>query len=210
LGLDCWNKDRPLTCSGDRTARVWKIAEDSHLVFRGHKSSVDTVQILTADSFVSGGADGSLCLWKESQKKPVAQVRSAHGIDGDDGLQNPRWISSLGSLKMSDLVASGSNSGYIKLWSVNPDDREFSECCQISCPGFVNGLAMSTKLLVAGTGSEHRLGRWWRMKGSLNKVVIVRLPELESAEGGRRTEENELDDDSSNSGDSVSDDSASI
>lgn len=182
-GMDCWNKARPASVSADKTLRHWKIAEDSHLVFRGHKSSIDTVQILTADSILSGGADGSLCLWKETQKKPVATVKAAHGFEGDDVKVStycdiPRWMSSLTCVKMSNLAASGSSDGFVKLWHASADDHEMIEVGRLLCPGFVNGLAMSSRLLVAGTGVEHRLGRWWRMKGPLNKVVVYKLPDL--------------------------------
>lgn len=182
-GLDCWNKDRPASVSADKTLRHWKIAEDSHLVFRGHKSSVDTVSILTQDSVLSGGADGSLCLWKETQKKPVATVRVAHGFDGDNSISAahsgiPRWVTSLTCVKMSNLAATGSSDGVIKLWSASADDHELFEVGSLPCDGFVNGMAMSSSLLVAGTGTEHRLGRWWRLKGPLNKVIVYKLPDL--------------------------------
>lgn len=182
-GMDCWNKARPASASADKTVRHWKIAEDAHLVFRGHKSSVDTVQILTTDSILSSGADGSLCLWKETQKKPVVTVRAAHGFESDQlvgAAQSgiPRWLSSLTCVKMSNLAASGSSDGTVKLWHASAEDHELYEVGNLPCGGFVNGLAMSSRVLVAGTGTEHRLGRWWRLKGPLNKVVVYKLPDL--------------------------------
>jgi ribosomal RNA-processing protein 9 len=181
--IDCWTKDRPISASADRTIRVWKIAEDSHLVLRGHKSSADVVRILTNETFISGGADGNLFLWKESQKKPIATVKAAHGFEGEDRLQlhNARWISSVSCVKMSDLAASGSNDGYLRLWDVKADDYEMSSLGALPCDGFINDIAMSHRLVVAGTGAEHRMGRWWHMRGPLNKVVVFRLPEVESS-----------------------------
>jgi ribosomal RNA-processing protein 9 len=183
FSIDCWTKDRPISASADRTIRVWKIAEDSHLVFRGHKSSADVVKILTNETFISGGADGNLFLWKETQKKPIAIVKAAHGFEGDDRLQlhNARWISSVSCVKMSDLAASGSNDGYLRLWNVNADNYEMSPVGALPCDGFINDIAMSHRLVVAGTGAEHRMGRWWHMRGPLNKVVVFRLPEVESS-----------------------------
>eukprot|EP01042_Synura_sphagnicola_P008126 gene8126-10403_t len=46
LSIDCYHKLRPLTSSADRTNRHWKIEENSHLVFRGHKAQIDTARIL--------------------------------------------------------------------------------------------------------------------------------------------------------------------
>lgn len=151
------------------------------MVFRGHKGNIDCAQILTVDSMISAGTDGLLCLWKETQKKPVAQIKAAHGYDGDEThastTQNPRWISSLSTLKMSDLLATGSNSGDIKLWKAISNSYCLEEVASIPCNGFVNGIALSTKFIVAGTGNEHRLGRWWRMKGALNKVILHKFSE---------------------------------
>ena len=50
--VDCWTKEKPLSASSDRTVRLWKVAEETHLVFRGHKSSIDNAQYLTDNSFV--------------------------------------------------------------------------------------------------------------------------------------------------------------
>jgi ribosomal RNA-processing protein 9 len=200
-----------VTCGADKTVRLWKIAEDTHLVFRGHKGSIDCAQILTVDSTLSAGADGTLCLWKETQKRPVAQVKAAHGYDGDEiaasASQNPRWISSLATIKMSDVVASGSNSGDIKIWKAKSETHTLEEVGSISCNGFVNGLAMSSKFLVAGTGTEHRLGRWWRMKGPLNKVIVYKFPEeLISNEDSNVGENEDSDDEDSYSGSEHHDD----
>lgn len=208
--MDCWNKARPASSSADKTIRHWKIAEDSHLVFRGHKSSIDTVQIMTADSILSGGVDGSLCLWKETQKRPVATVKSAHGFEGDEAgithSTNSRWISSLASVKMSNLAASGSYDGTIKLWHASSDDHELFEVGSLPCAGFVNGLAISSRLLVAGTGTEHRLGRWWRMKGPLNKVVVFKLPDLGDEVTDRRGDNSDSENQDVDQNDDASDD----
>lgn len=177
-GLDCWTSARPISASADRSVRLWKVADDSHLVFQSHVSNVDTVQVLTHDSFLSGGQDGTIALWRESQKKPQAVAKQAHGIDR---YGNANWICSLATVKESDLVASGSNDGTVRLWQAAALDRVLRETCRIPLGGFVNGLAVSPRLLVAGLGSEHRLGRWWTSKHSGeqskigNKVAIVRL-----------------------------------
>lgn len=172
--------------------------EDTHLVYRGHKANIDNVQLLTADHYISSAQDGTLSLWKETQKKPVVSVPAAHGLEG----LTPRWISSLAALKMSDTVATGSNDGFIKIWEVDADQRRMETVANIEVEGFVNSLAMSEKFLVAGTGNEHRLGRWWHMKGNKNKIIIVPMPELEDA-----SYEDEEDEDSENSED-LSDDNS--
>jgi ribosomal RNA-processing protein 9 len=101
MSMDCWNKDRPISSSVDRSLRLWKVAQESHLVFRGPKSIPDTVAYLTEDTFVSGDQEGSLCLWKYTQKKPIATIHHAHGMSD---VYNPRWICSTQTVKMSDLA----------------------------------------------------------------------------------------------------------
>ncbi len=170
--VDCWTKERPLSCSLDRTVRMWKVAEESHLVFRGDKGAMDAVQLVTDDSYITGAQDGSLALWKETQKKPVRSVQQAHG----GGAGGARWIASVATVKMSNLAASGSNDGYIRLWDVSAESRTLEQVAEIETEGFVNSLAMSPGLLVAGTGREHKFGRWWNTKGNKNKIVVMRLP----------------------------------
>ena len=204
------NKHRPISCSSDKTIRLWKMIDETHLVFRGHKGAVDTVRMLTKDSFISGGQDGSLLLWKETQKRPVASILTAHGLEGDD--ENllgqryctvPRWICSLTTIHSSDLVVSGSYDGNIKFWSAKPEGKDLKFVNNLKLPGFVNSMAISSscRLLVAGTGNEHRMGRWWRLPGNHNKVVVMKLPNLEDMEG-----ENELENEFNNYGDSADND----
>ncbi len=44
--------------------------------------------------------------------------------------------------------------------------------------GVVNGLALgqSGRVMVAGVGQEHRMGRWTRHSDARNGLLVVRLP----------------------------------
>ena len=174
-GVDCWTKEKPVSCSADRTLRVWKVVEESHLVFRGDKGGIDAIQLVTDDSYVTGSQDGSVSLWKETQKKPIRSIAQAHGHDTGGA----RWISSVAAVKMSNLAASGSNDGIVRLWNASAEGRTLEQVAAIELEGFVNSLALSSRVLVAGTGREHKFGRWWNLKGNKNKVVIMRLPTQE-------------------------------
>lgn len=83
----------------DRTARLWKVVEETQLVFRsgsadgkskiGPKASalalegtVDRVAMIDDDLFVTGSCNnGSIALWSIQKKKPLFTVKHAHGID---------------------------------------------------------------------------------------------------------------------------------
>ena len=188
LSLDCWNKDKPITSSTDRSLRLWSVAEDSHAVYRGHKASIDAVEFLTEDSFISGGEDGTISLWKDSLKKPISTVHDAHfdvtntSSSTTSSPPPPHWVCSLAAIKMSDVVFSGSYDGFIRVWKAQPDAKSIQRITTIPCVGFVNSLAVSSidpTLLVAGLGREHKFGRWWNLKGNKDKIAIIRLPKFE-------------------------------
>ena len=53
-----------MTAGHDHTCRVWKVAEESQLIFRAHAPALDAVAYVTGTEWLSGGADGSLALWR--------------------------------------------------------------------------------------------------------------------------------------------------
>jgi ribosomal RNA-processing protein 9 len=139
---------------------------------RGHKSTIDVVQILSDDYMVSGSQDGKVCLWKESKKSPANSFENAHGLHGCA----PRWITSLATIKGSNTFASGSYDGTVKIWTVKEETIQLSGTLDV--PGCVNALAMSNRLIVAASGREPRLGRWITLP-SRNHLAIFRLNQLE-------------------------------
>ncbi|ATY59832.1 small nucleolar ribonucleo complex [Cordyceps militaris] len=84
----------------DRTARLWKVMEETQLVFRGGavdkkarpppgvdrrsllaEGSMDRVAMIDDELFVTGGDNGALSLWSVTKKKPVHVEPLAHGVD---------------------------------------------------------------------------------------------------------------------------------
>ena len=80
----------------DRTARLWKVVEETQLVFRGGgggsgkadrggpsyaEGSIDRVALIDEETFVTGSDNGSLCLWVAHKKKPLFTIPLAHGLD---------------------------------------------------------------------------------------------------------------------------------
>ena len=89
----------------DRTARLWKVVEQTQLVFRGGgnpdkrrarnkdkdgdaavpksygEGSIDRVALIDEETFVTGSDNGSISLWTLHKKKPIFTVPLAHGLD---------------------------------------------------------------------------------------------------------------------------------
>eukprot|EP01104_Vermistella_antarctica_P013138 TRINITY_DN3934_c0_g1_i2.p1 TRINITY_DN3934_c0_g1~~TRINITY_DN3934_c0_g1_i2.p1 ORF type:complete len:601 (+),score=116.18 TRINITY_DN3934_c0_g1_i2:219-1805(+) len=189
--IDVLTRERAVTVGVDRTARLWKVVEESQLVFRGHSASIDCVKMISDDMYLAGSQDGGVSLWSNNKKKPIFVRQRAHGSTlAPEGVRDtvppsPRWISSVAACSHTDLVASGSNDGMLRLWEVRPGGAvgQKNTCLmpalEIPMPGYVNGLAFSKegRFLVAGVGQEHRLGRWERIPKVKNGIRIVPLRE---------------------------------
>ncbi|KAG0432311.1 hypothetical protein HPB47_020956 [Ixodes persulcatus] len=158
------------SCSTDRSVKIWNLDE---MAYVETLCSVDCVSMINEQHFISGADDGSLCLWTAMKKKPTCTVHQAHGAR--DG--SPLWLTALAALRCTDLVASGSSNGEVKLWSCGDDCKRLTEVISIPLEGFVNELVFGTsgQLLVAAVGQEHRLGRWWNLRKAKNCVAILPL-----------------------------------
>mmetsp|Transcript_38774 Transcript_38774/g.93721 ORF Transcript_38774/g.93721 Transcript_38774/m.93721 type:complete len:512 (+) Transcript_38774:54-1589(+) len=207
--VDCHRKERPISVGRDRTARAWKLAEDTHLIFRGgaRVSPADCVRVMKDDWFLTGHDDGSLSLWMTDKKKAVKTFDQAHGVDGSVG----RGIYSLASLRGSDLAVSGSYDGYLRLWKVamgsTLDSRGMEELNRIPLSGYVNGIAVGPKarFCVAACGQEPKLGRWHRVPKAKNRLAIVQM----RWDNDDESEEEEGDEMNANSGSELESDSGS-
>lgn len=172
--VDAMYKERALTSGGcDRTLRVWKIVDESQLVYTGHSGSIDAVKFINEEIFLSCGDDGSLCVWNLSRKKPQIEHKLAHGKQESTGVAN--WITAIATLVNTDLIASGSCDGFIRVWQLQQNFKGLSLKFEIPVQGFVNGLTFTSngESLVASIGQEHRLGRWWRLKDSRNVTLVI-------------------------------------
>ncbi|KAF2293149.1 hypothetical protein GH714_037981 [Hevea brasiliensis] len=160
LTVDCLRKERVLATGRDRTMQLFKVPEESRLIFRASASSLECCCFIDNDEFLSGSDDGNIELWS-------VQKRSL----------SCSWVSSVAVCRGSDLAASGAGSGSVRLWTVESAPKGIKPLYDLPLVGFVNSLAFSKsgKFLVAGVGQEPRLGRWGRISAARNGVAIQRL-----------------------------------
>ena len=232
----------------DRTARVWKVVEETQLVFRGGGSggagkkdqrngasgveekkyvdgSIDKVAVIDNDTFVTGSDNGSLCLWSLHKKKPVYTYPLAHGLEpqmtaekfsaemhlGPDlklPERQPRWITALKAIPLSDLIVTGSWDGSVRVWEVGDGKRTLNflgvigqldghgEGESASIPGVINDIDIFERgekgkeglCIVAAIGKEHRLGKWMKI-GSRGGAMIWEVPKKRPAKAANTASE---------------------
>ncbi|KAH3666246.1 hypothetical protein OGAPHI_004435 [Ogataea philodendri] len=141
--------------SRDRTAMLWKIAEETRLTFRGGdtpkagidfyaEGSIDCVSMIDDSHFVTGSDNGNICLWSLAKKKPTFIQRQAHGLEPEKEVwrasaetnpdeaklqvpkPQPYWITAICAIPYSDLILSGSWNGEIKVWKLEKELRKFN------------------------------------------------------------------------------------
>jgi len=120
------SRERVFTSGADRTVRLWKVGEQTQLIFRAPATDLatDAVAAINDAWFASGGADGALSLWHVSKKHPVYTRQAAHAVPppADDGggihaaPQLTHWVTALAHCPGSDVLASGSGDGFLRLW----------------------------------------------------------------------------------------------
>ncbi|TXT04972.1 hypothetical protein VHUM_03792 [Vanrija humicola] len=181
----------------DRTCRWWKVEEEVQLVLRsGGKTrdegreyvegSVDVVCALDDSHFVSGGDTGTICLWSTGKKKPIFSKVLAHGTDTDghnlfESTKEPapRWITALAALRGTNLFASGSWDGHVRLWAMDAELRTFKPAGEFELGGFINALQILQLddgiIIAAAVGREPRLGRWISLKKARNGLFVASL-----------------------------------
>ncbi len=56
--------------------RLWKVIEETQLLFKGPTATIDGISMADEETFVSGGQDGHLAVWSVTKKKPIGMVRN--------------------------------------------------------------------------------------------------------------------------------------
>lgn len=204
IAIDCLHEEKALSCGADRSLRLWKIHDETQMIYKGHTYSIDCVKMVHESVFFSGSQDGSVALWNASKRKPAAYFAKAHG---------GAWVCSVGALRFSDVVASGSNDGYLKLYRADARRKDLSLIKQITLPGVINGIEFSKdgSYAVIAVSQEHWLGKWIKDKKCKNGITIVRLLDEDSiSKEEKRRQMLESDDDYDEEDDDVEGDALQI
>lgn len=140
----------------DRSARLWKVVDETQLKFLGDSSrndeyqtgSLDCVAAIPPQNFVTGSDSGALQLWSMHKKKSLFTIQKAHGVDelppledvtsesdpnviaelkkSDKRRPTPRAITALVALPGTDIILSGSWDGWVRVWKVSDDKRSIA------------------------------------------------------------------------------------
>lgn len=179
---------------------------------RAPHMALDCCRYITATEWLTGGNDGALHVWSQMKKKPLAVTKGAHAgsVGGASaeaegaapappaagswavaGSASIGWVQSVAVCRGSDLVASGAGDGAVRLWQVTQSKfggaGGLAAVGEVPAVGYVNGLALarSGRFVMAALGQEPRMGRWGRLGGVRNGVL---LHPLTLAEGGEESD----------------------
>ncbi|KAL7673351.1 hypothetical protein ACOME3_008210 [Neoechinorhynchus agilis] len=163
--LTALSETRCLSVGEDRSLRLFKVVEQSHLLFRGPSSSIDCVCAIDAHHCVTGSQDGSLQLWSLHRKKPIQLILNAH---------SGTWISAIACF--NDLVVSGACDGFLRTWACRPCPKKKFQLESIgqgiAVVGYVNHVYIADGIICAAVAREHRLGQWNVIGNAKNLICI--------------------------------------
>jgi ribosomal RNA-processing protein 9 len=211
--------ERAVTVGEDRTPFLWKLDRATQTGYAQLHSPCDAVTMLDENTFLVGCRNGALLLFDVMKRSPVWHKDFAHGYGwGGDGTgieregrtklerfgvaeapANPsdsfgNAITSIAAVPFSDLIATGSCDGYVRIWRyVSPEIDPSAEGKRLDLVGqapvfgFVNGLAFNYdgREIVCAVGKEPRQGRWLVQRSARNGVQ--RIPLSATGAGARRS-----------------------
>jgi len=173
LGLAALSRESCVSVGArDRTARFWKLVDETQLVFRPVEAaggSLDCVTMLDEDTFVTGSENGAVSLFSSRKKKPIDWLQ----IDGLCG-----GIEALAAVPYSDLVAVGCSNNNVSIVRVSPTIRSITHVATLpSIIGTAASLSWDDKgkILAVAVGRESRTGRWTVNKDAKNSLLVYRF-----------------------------------
>lgn len=165
LMVDCLRKERVLSVGRDHTLRLWKIPEETQLVFRGPAASLECCCFVNNEEFISGSDDGSIELWSMMRKKPVFIAKGAHGHAGIQHLSENHGTGEkpeeMTSSQVNDSNDIGNGNVTHKMGS-----SSFVE-------SWVGALAVCRGSDLAASGAGDGIVRLWAIENSSKSLKVV-------------------------------------
>lgn len=165
LALDALRAERALSCGADRTCRVWKIAEESQLVFRGHCLTIESAAYVTGGEWITGSADGSVQFWRSTKKKPVFSARDAHGIKS-----NPRSTINNGTNNINASTGNGNVEGEEDILEMK--EQRGAGTIGGAAATWVGSVAVCRGSDVVASGAADGVVRLWKVPDASGRVLM--------------------------------------
>ncbi|GLJ04732.1 hypothetical protein SUGI_0002220 [Cryptomeria japonica] len=165
LTVDCLRKERVLSVGRDHTLRLWKIPEETQLVFRGHAASLECCCFVNNEEFISGSDDGSIELWSMMRKKPVFIAKGAHGNTGIQHLSEDHGTGEKPEEMTSSQINDGNDIGNGNI-THKMGSSSFVE-------SWVGALAVCTGSDLAASGAGDGMVRLWAIENSSKSLKVV-------------------------------------
>jgi hypothetical protein len=219
-------RERCVTGGDDRTPRFWKTDNAVQTEFASVDRSIDCVGMLDESTIVVGTRSGTIVVYDTMRRGPVASADAVHGsLPTGDGTglekmctpqssatvdatsmslfrRNP--ITSMAMVPFSDLFATGSLDGSVKLWKFEKRQSKESrsllrEVGSLQYDGVITGLDFfgqreTETMLCIAISKEPKDGRWFVNKSAVNRVVCVSLPRTDGPKKVQRASPSDAED----------------
>lgn len=170
LAIDILRQQRAVSSGHDHTCRVWKVAEESQLIFRSHGMAVDCCKYITGTEWVTGSSDGTLALWSQTKKRPTSVLRKAHGhlMSGAHASNGHLPVSNGIDANPAEAVEddSGADAQHAEHEPAGPGSVGGDAASWISAVGVCKG----TDLVASGAG-DGVLRLWQVADGKVGKIL---------------------------------------
>jgi WD40 repeat protein len=173
-----------ITCGNDRQVIFWKVVEDTQLLYKNTKNETNCLAILDDEFFCTGSYQSTVDLWSFKKKKPLHKQVECHEYFKEGSVHKHSCVTSINSIRNSDLFATGSIDSSINLYKFDRKGKKLHLLGKLPnvegeeyVKGTVNALKFSPKreFLAYSHSDEQRLGRWYTSKPKNYGFTIVKL-----------------------------------
>ena len=143
--------------------------------------TVDTLNMLTSQFYLTGSSDNAIDLWTMNKKKPVYSLEGLH--------RDNSWVLSTDTMRNSNLFASGSYDGQVICYEFRRDQKDFGVLGRFKdMPGcintmkfsharqsadFLHGQSQSRFMLAVSHSKEEKHGRWHVQKNTKSGITLL-------------------------------------